>query len=77
MPETIHPLREWREARGLTQAQLAKMLGCSQMMVSKIEAWERRPGGELARVMDEVTDGYVSRRWSRPDIFGPLTLKAS
>jgi len=38
----IHVLRETREAAGLTQIEAAKLLGCRQTFISKIECGERR-----------------------------------
>jgi transcriptional regulator with XRE-family HTH domain len=36
-------LRQRRKALDLTQADLADQVGCSKIMISKIEADERRP----------------------------------
>ena len=38
----ILALRNIRESKGITQSQLATMLGCNQTVVSKIETFERR-----------------------------------
>lgn len=38
----IQNLRSIREVKGITQAQLAKLLGCNQTVISKIETMERR-----------------------------------
>lgn len=38
----IQSLRSLRENKGITQNQLATMLGCNQTVVSKIETFERR-----------------------------------
>lgn len=38
----IRLLRNVREERGITQGQLAELLGCSQTVISKIETSERR-----------------------------------
>lgn len=38
----IQTLRNLREDKGITQNQLATMLGCNQTVVSKIETFERR-----------------------------------
>ncbi len=38
----IQNLRNIRESKGITQAQLAKKIGCNQTVVSKIETMERR-----------------------------------
>ena len=36
-----HYLREWREKRGLLQEQLAKMVGSSKSVISRLETGER------------------------------------
>ena len=38
----IQHLRSAREANGITQKQLADLLGCNQTIISKIETLERR-----------------------------------
>lgn len=38
----IQTLRSIRENKGITQSQLANMLGCNQTVISKIETFERR-----------------------------------
>lgn len=46
-------LREARETAGLTQAELAQRLGCSQQAVARAERWESNP-----------TVAFM-RRWAR------------
>lgn len=38
-----------RKAKGLTQAELAAMMGVSQRMIAACEVGERRPSAELAQ----------------------------
>lgn len=38
----IQTLRSLRESKGITQSNLATMLGCNQTVISKIETFERR-----------------------------------
>lgn len=40
------PLEHWRKARGLSQAQLGKMIGSDQTSISRFEAGERRPSAQ-------------------------------
>jgi len=42
-------LREAREAAGLTQAELAERLGCSQQAVARAERWRSNPTVALLR----------------------------
>lgn len=58
------PVRAWREARGLTQAQLAEAAGISISYLSQIESGKRKGGAEvlaaLARALrvslDDILD---------------------
>ena len=44
-------LKEFRTARGLTQAELAKELGFSKSYYSKIENEERQPGFPFMKIL--------------------------
>jgi len=50
--------REWlkrqRNARGLTQEQLARQLGCATITLRKIESEERRPSAQIVERLAEV-----------------------
>jgi transcriptional regulator with XRE-family HTH domain len=48
-------LRQAREAAGLTQAQLAARLGCSQQAVSQAERWGSNPTFELVAAWADAT----------------------
>jgi transcriptional regulator with XRE-family HTH domain len=51
----LHPLRQWREAQGLTQAQLAEQTDLTQGMISHIERYDRIALGDaLARLLDRT-----------------------
>ena len=49
--EDVHPLRAWREYRGLTQEALARRAGTSKAYISQIERRQRQPGLALARAL--------------------------
>ena len=42
-----HPLKVWREHRGLTQKQLANIVGVAPGHISHLETGHRRPGRKL------------------------------
>ena len=48
-------LREAREAAGLTQAELAERLDCSQQAVARAERWRSNPTVSLMRRWAEAT----------------------
>ena len=54
--EGVHPVRAWREYRGITQAELARRTGVPKAYVSHIETGRRHPGPalllKLARALD-------------------------
>ena len=43
----VHPIKAFREYRGMTQAQLATKVGTSAIYVSQLERGDRRPGRKL------------------------------
>lgn len=45
-----------RVKHGLNQAELAAAVGCSQQMISAIEAGTRNPGIRLARLISDAVD---------------------
>lgn len=51
-------LREFRKARGLTQIEMAKQLGCSQARISEAEAG-KPVGREFIQRVFEKTNGAV------------------
>lgn len=48
-------LREARERAGLTQAELARRLGCSQQAVAQAERWDGNPTVALLRRWADAT----------------------
>jgi hypothetical protein len=53
-------LRLARERSGLTQAALAKKLGCSQQAVAQAERWDSNPTVHFLREWERATDGKLS-----------------
>jgi len=46
-------VRRRRKALDLTQAELARRVGCAEVTIQKIEADERRPSGQIAELLAE------------------------
>jgi Zn-dependent peptidase ImmA (M78 family)/transcriptional regulator with XRE-family HTH domain len=60
-----------RESRGLTQTELAPLVGVSQAMLSKMEAGAKLPGEGLLERLAEVLQ-YPAEFFLQPDtVFGP------
>jgi len=53
-------LREWREKKGLTMVELARMLGVDKSAVSRWESGERFPSRRSLKKIAEVTGGEVT-----------------
>lgn len=53
-----------------SQAKLAEAIGCSQQQISYLLK-AKSITAEMAKALDDSTDGQVSRHMLRPDIFGP------
>ena len=53
-------LRLAREKAGLTQAALAKKLGCTQQAVAQAERWDSNPTLRFLRQWEDATDGKLS-----------------
>jgi len=60
-------LRQAREAAGLTQAQLARRLDCSQQAVAQAERWTSNPTLAFARLWAEAIGAEVRFSIARPD----------
>ena len=59
-------VKEYRKAQGLTQAQLAEMVGCSQAYLSEIENGAT-PGRDLIARLLEASSGEIDiTAWLRP-----------
>lgn len=65
------------DAHNLTQQQLGELIGVSQNHISSICKGKRRLSPVKARLLEEVTEGFIPRQYSRPDIYGdtPATKK--
>lgn len=59
-PKKILSMRQWRETVGLSQAELAKMVGCSRAAISLIENGLRVPRTDLLnRLYSVIPKGVV------------------
>jgi len=56
-------LKRFREARGLTQDELAKRVGLTESFVSRLETGKRVPSIEVALEIARVLDVGVSQIW--------------
>lgn len=61
-----HPLRAYRESVGLTQAELADILGVERTTVARWETGVRRVDPELLRLIEEKTG--IPPHVLRPDL---------
>ena len=55
-PMTPEELREWRTSRGLTQKQLAELLGVKQSSVSRWEDGKRKIPPFLKLALEKITE---------------------
>ena len=61
-PMTPEELREWRKARGLTQQQLAELLGVTRKAISNWECKERKIPPYLSFLLESLEkEGYVKK----------------
>lgn len=58
--EKTHPLKAYRKRHGLTQLDIAKMVGVSKQMISMIEGGAARPSSHTAGLVERATDGEVT-----------------
>jgi transcriptional regulator with XRE-family HTH domain len=69
----VHPVRAWREQRGLNQGQLAAMIGISRAYLAQIEGGERTGTLEvmarLARAVDRRLEDLIAQG---PDNFAQV-----
>ena len=68
-PLLMNPLTRYRADKGLSQSDLARIIGTSRGYLHDLEAGRRRASFGLARRIEAVTG--VPRERIRPDIFGP------
>jgi transcriptional regulator with XRE-family HTH domain len=59
----MHPLRAWRSRHGVSQKELADLVGVTQSFVSLIEGYHNIPLGdgleELRRITGLPTDAFI------------------
>lgn len=73
----MNALIDYRKRNDITQEALAELLGVTQGLVAHIENGRRKPSAALARIVEQVTDGAVSKSVLRPDIYPPDEFKQS
>jgi transcriptional regulator with XRE-family HTH domain len=76
----VDEMRSQREARGWSQAELARQANCSESLIAMVETYQRAPSQSLARSLDRAfgtpgftedaatgtfTPGTFSRLWSK------------
>lgn len=64
LDEGLTAVAAWRKYRGLTQAALAKMAGCSQVWLSKIEAGNGHGTPKMRRALAAALDAPL---WALED----------
>lgn len=61
-------IRAWREWRGLTQAELAELLGVTQETVSRWETTQRNVSAPAQRRIASALGTTPDKLWSKPDL---------
>jgi transcriptional regulator with XRE-family HTH domain len=64
--EVAHPLRTWRQQRGISQLKAEEILGVGKPTISRIETWTRTPSLALAAKLSEKT-GIPIKQFIRED----------
>ena len=59
----MRTLEELRKNRNLTQLELARLIGVSQVSISKIESGKRRPSPEVAQRIAHHFDLTTDQMW--------------
>ena len=62
-----HYLREWREFRGLLQADLARQVGCATSVISRYETGDRRIHLEMQFKLMAALGIFPAQFFSPPD----------
>jgi transcriptional regulator with XRE-family HTH domain len=76
----VDEMRAMREARGWSQAELARRANCSESLIAMVETYQRAPSQSLARSLDRAfkTPGFTedseNGTWT-PGTFGRLWSK--
>ena len=63
--EEMHPVKAWRRYRGMTQADLASRLGCSQSSLSQIESGKGEARSKSLRALADILDAPL---WALRDL---------
>ena len=78
LDDGLHPIAAWRRYRGLSQAELARRTGLSQVWLSRIESGEgtarRRLGGSWRRRWRRRRGGWMGLRRLGPEAPDPPFL---
>jgi transcriptional regulator with XRE-family HTH domain len=67
--ETIHPIAQYRQDKGLTLEAFGRLVGVNKAAVCK---WEDGfgPSIENAKAIEEATGGALPKHVLRPDVWG-------
>jgi transcriptional regulator with XRE-family HTH domain len=68
-------LREARERKGLTQAQLAERLGVDQAVIAKWESGSREPRVRVAVRLSQALETTANAIWTPDNEAAPATLE--
>lgn len=63
-------IQQYRESKDMSRQELAEVIGCTAEYVRLVEKGERRPSVDMAKKIESLTDGEVTRAKVRPDIWG-------
>lgn len=62
-----HYLREWRLKRGLTQADVGRLIGAHKGIISRYETGDREPSIAVMRKLCEALDIVMGQFFAPPD----------
>lgn len=63
-------IKKYRRTHGLSQKQLAELVGVTQGCITHLESGRRNASPKLAVQFEARTKGKIKRASLRPDIFG-------
>lgn len=69
----MHPVKAFRRKQLISQAELACLAGVTQSQIAHIESGRRPVTPELAKTLERVTNGQLTRIVLLPEIFGPIS----
>ena len=61
----VHPIRVFREYRGMSQAELAAMAGTSQVTISQIETGARTGSVDMLKLISAALKVDIDESWFR------------